>query len=245
MPLFIIVGAIQLFFIVHAIRTGKEQFWIWVLIGVPGLGGLAYFITQFLPEYSRTISGQRAKRKIIRTFDPDGEQRQRQDNLEISDSVANRLDLADEYIENGRCQDALEILQPANRGLYQDDPRILSRMALAHFKADAPEKCVETPDLLIEKNPDYQSVDDHLLYARALEAAGHPEKAVAEYEVLKTTFPGEEARIRYAELLHGMSRQAEAQALFKETLVRARRAPKHYQKKESRWIDIAKRHTDA
>ncbi|MDH3689170.1 MAG: hypothetical protein OEU36_06770, partial [Gammaproteobacteria bacterium] len=65
------------------------------------------------------------------------------------------------------------------------------------------------------------------------------EEAIKEYEVLISSYPGEEARVRYALLLKRQGRTERAQALFKETLTRARRSPKYYRSREKEWIQTA------
>ena len=49
--LFIVSLLIQAGFIIHVIKTGRNQLWIWVLI-IPGLafaGILAYIVVEILP----------------------------------------------------------------------------------------------------------------------------------------------------------------------------------------------------
>lgn len=94
-------------------------------------------------------------------------------------------------------------------------------------------------DDLIAKNPQFRSHDGHLLYARALEAAGEPERALEEYQALVTTFPGEEARWRYANLLQQQGKTGRARQVLEEIQLRARRSPKYYRKKEQEWIKQA------
>jgi hypothetical protein len=41
--------ALQLLLIIHVIKTGRNTLWIFLLIFVPLVGGLAYLIVEVLP----------------------------------------------------------------------------------------------------------------------------------------------------------------------------------------------------
>jgi len=100
---------------------------------------------------------------------------------------------------------------------------------------------VTTLDALIKANPQFRSADGHLLYARCLEELGEHEAALKEYEVLARSYPGEEARFRYATLLKKHERFGDAQGVFQDMLKRARLAPRHYRRKEQEWLEAARR----
>ena len=51
---------IQALLIVHVIKTGRNQLWIWVLLFVPVGGGLAYLAVEIIPELFRSRTAQRA-----------------------------------------------------------------------------------------------------------------------------------------------------------------------------------------
>ena len=62
--LFIVSLLIQAGFIIHVIKTGRNQLWIWVLI-IPGLafaGILAYIVVEILPQLFRSRAAQRTAR---------------------------------------------------------------------------------------------------------------------------------------------------------------------------------------
>ena len=242
MPLLgIVLVALQIFFAVHAIRNGKDPIWIWIIILAPGIGCAIYFITQFGPQAANSRTARQAKNTLIRAVDPRRELRNRMELLEISNTVENRVGLADECVEAGLYAEAISLYNDALVGVHADDPGIMEKRAVAQFKHDEPEKTLQTLDVLIEKNPQYKSSDAHLLYARALQALDKIDEALEEYEVLRNSYPGEEARVRYAQLLQQRGDEKQADELFKETLLRIKRAPKHYAKKEREWLKIAER----
>lgn len=63
--------------------------------------------------------------------------------------------------------------------------------------------------------------------------------ATRKYELLKSSYTGEEARCRYALLQKKTGSDAQAAQLFEEILLNARRAPRYYRREQSEWIGIA------
>ena len=235
--LFIII--LQIYFCVHAYRHGKEWFWIVFIILVPLIGCAVYFITQVLPDLKHDRKLKRVGVSLINTLDPQRDIRRLQDELEISDSIENRLALADAYVNAGQPGNAIELYEKCLSGIHQDDPDIKLKLAQACFENKENSKAKEILDQLITSNPGYKSYDGHLLYAKALESLEMTEQAVREYEILTSGYPGEEARVRYGLLLKKLGQEDRAQALFKETLTRIKHAPRFYLKKEKYWIEIA------
>ena len=80
-----------------------------------------------------------------------------------------------------------------------------------------------------------------LLYARAVEACGDDDTALQEYEAVSQGYPGEEARVRYAQLLRKLGRGAQAADLLRDVVKRASLAPKYYQREQREWTDLARR----
>ena len=236
----ILVFLIQLGFAVHVVRTGRDQFWIYVVIFIPGIGCLLYFLTQVVPDLGQNRTVRNTKKSLLNAVDPQRELRKRRDELAISDSIANRTRLAEECVEAKLYDDAIELYQSCLRGLHQNDPDMMLALANAYFLAGQANECKQTLEQLIEKNPNFKSPQGHLLYARSLELMEDYPAALKEYQAVAATFPGEEARAHYAMLLTKLERRNEAIDVFEEILLRARRSPKFYRKKEAQWIALAK-----
>ena len=162
------------------------------------------------------------------------------EELEISDNIDNRVRLADECLEAGFFTEAEELFGSCLTKHHADDPNIMLKIAQAQFAQQRYADARQTLELVVARNPEYRSTAGHLLYARTLEALGDP-GAAQEYEVLLDTYPGEEARVRYAQLLESNGQEQRARELYRETLTRARRAPKYYRRAEKAWIAVAER----
>jgi hypothetical protein len=181
----------------------------------------------------------RAKNHLVNAVDPGRELRKRREALEATGTVDNRIALADECVEARMYDEAIMLYRECLVGIHRTDPNIMEKLARALFEKGAAAEAKQALDDLIRENPDYKSTEGHLLYARTLEALGQIDVASKEYEILLGSYPGEEARVRYAMLLKQRGAAARAAELFHETLTRAKRAPKYYREKEKEWIRMA------
>ena len=229
---------IQIICAVHAYRHGNER-WIYFIILVPGIGCTVYFIAEILPGLRHSREAKAIKKGIVRTLDPQREVRILKESLEISDTLENRLALADACLEAGHFDEAIEIYSSALK-IETHEPRIMEKLASAYYASGKYQQAKQVLEEIIQHNPGYKSVDGHLLYARTLEALDEFDAACAEYDVLVQTFPGEEARCRYALLLKQKGKLHEATKLFDEVILRARRSPKFYRTAQKYWIKTAK-----
>ena len=194
----LLIIALQIAFVVHVVRTGRSMLWIWFIVFVPVIGCAAYFITQVLPELQGNPSLHRAGRQLKHAVDPHAELRQLREQLEIVDTVDNRLRLADAYVDCRMFGEAVTLYQSALDRIGEPDPAVMHKLAYAEFKNGDPAKAKTVLQALQSANPGYRSADAHLLYARVLEALGETDAACTEYETVTGYFPGEEARVRYA-----------------------------------------------
>ena len=185
MPLLaLLIIACQVTCGLHVVRSGQDRYWLYLIIALPGIGCLIYFLGIMLPELLGSRRGRRALGKLHDSIDPQRHLRALRDELEIRDTRDTRVNLADELLRMGQAQEAAQHYQQALRGIHSDAPDILLGLARARFALGDFAGCQASLDQLIAQNPDFRSADGHLLYARALEAQGNDLKAEEEYRVL-------------------------------------------------------------
>lgn len=227
---------VQIALIVHALRTGRPFWWVFILLIAPGIGALAYFIIELLPELSGSMRTKRAVRNVRRTLDPDVDLRRKKLEHRLSGSVDATRHLADEFVDNGRYAEAIELYEETLTGLYEHDPNLMLGLARAQFGSDRHDKARATLEELKSRNPDFRSPDGHLLYARVLEADDDEQKALAEYEAVSAYYAGAEAKVRFGQLLEKLDQQEKALQQYEEIIASAELAPRHYRKAQRRWI---------
>ena len=230
----------QILMIIHVVRTGRNMYWVMILLMAPGIGGLAYLIVELIPDLMNDYRARRAFRGVTKTLNPGGDLRQRQREHKLSGSVDAARHLASELSERGSYDEAIQHYEKALTGLYEFDPDLMFGLATAQFGNDQYEETRKTLDLLIEKNPDFKSPEGHLLYAKAFEACGDDEKALGEYKVVAGSYAGAEAQLRYGLLLERLGHHDAARVEFDEIINAAELAPRHYRTAQREWINEAK-----
>jgi hypothetical protein len=239
--LFLSMIIIQVALIIHVVKTGRNQIWIWVLALLSLPGAIAYIAVEILPQLLRSRTAQRTARGLRKAMDPGRDLRRYESEARVASNVASRQRYAEELARHQRYDEAIGQYREALSGLYEHDPNLMLGLAQAQFGKGDASAARATLDELIQRNPDFSSPAGHLLYARALEAEGNVPKALEEYAVLAPSYPGAEASVRYAQLLQAQGRRAEAQKVARELLEQARIAPGHYRRAQRPWLDAAQR----
>jgi hypothetical protein len=236
----LLVIALQVLCAVHVVRTGRPYFWIFIIVFVPLLGMLVYAIAEFVPDLMGRPAARRTASAAALALDPGRALREALRRVEIAPTAANRAALGEAYLQQGRLAEAEGEFRAALVGILATDPPIMLGLArVLYAKGDAVAAQAEL-EALRAANPDYQSADGHLLYARSLEAQEKTAAALAEYAALVAYYPGQEARCRYGLLLRRAGRDDEAKAHFQDICRAIELGPRHQYREQRAWYDIAK-----
>jgi hypothetical protein len=239
-------GAVSLYliiaigFAVHAMKTGRPQWWLYILLFVPYAGSLAYIAVELIPELFQTRGAHKVRSGIGTMLDPNKEWRERVREVELVDSVDAKRGLAEECERRGLWEDAIRLYKAAATGIFAEDPAVLAGLARAQFGSGDASACIETLHKLQEVQPHLRNQEAHLLLARALEAAGRTQEALREYDAVSRYYAGFEARSRYGLLLLQQGRAQQARDLFQD-VVRASKARRLLvTPADKEWIRVAK-----
>lgn len=224
--------------IVHVIKTGRSSLWIGVLLALPGIGAIAYFIVEVLPDLN---SSRGIDQTLKKSFSPNKTLNEAKHDYEIADTVDNACKLADANLEKNNYSEAASLYRKALAGIYENNPDIMYKLSVCTFGLN---DYLETRSLLeelIEKNPDYKNQDGHLLYARVLAKLGETDKAIEEYKILVDYYSGPEPAYHYGLLLKSNDRLDEARRMFTSILEKSSKSANHYRKLHKEWIDKARK----
>ncbi|HTJ65556.1 MAG TPA: tetratricopeptide repeat protein [Alphaproteobacteria bacterium] len=237
--LYLLLPAAQIFFVIHAARTGRPYYWMMIIFFIPLMGMLAYIAIELLPEMSRSPTASRTVSNAKQIVNPEGNYRVLTQALEITPTAGNKRALADECVRLGKYDEAEALYRDALTGIHATDPYTMLGLARALFAQGDAARCVQTLDALRADNPGFQNAEGHMLYARSLEALGQNERALMEYEALGHYFGGEEPRVRHALLLKQTGNVDAARVAFTEIKRSVERAPAFYRRNQREWYRVA------
>lgn len=225
---------------VHVMRTGRNYIWIYLVVFVPLVGMAAYFIVEILPGLMNSRQARQAASGVARAINPGKELREALRQVTITPTAENKVRLAAAHLAAGQIEPAIALYRDALTGVHATDPAMMMGLARALFaKGDAAETQVVL-ERLREANPDYNSPEGHLLYARSLEQQGQDEPAAKQYAALVSYYPGQEARCRFGLLLERNGRRVEARRLFEEVCQAIDYGPRHQRRTQRQWYDLAR-----
>ena len=240
-----IVLFIQLCFAYHAYKTGRAQWWLFVIMGFPVMGCVLYYFIEVFPTTRESRKAEKAVRAIVKSFDPDKSLREHVANLEDCGSVDNRISLARSCMDRRMYPEAISLYRSCLNGVHASDPDLRFGLASAHLGAEQYRDAYDTAQALRQSHASFRAPEVQLIAARALEGGGQFDQALADYRVLADTYAGEEGRWRYGALLLRMGRTNDAAEVFRRMLRNADRMPEHYREAQQEWLTLARGHMQA
>ncbi len=92
---------VALFFAIHALRSGRQMYWLFILFTFPLLGSVAYFFVEYLPELRFNRAARGAAHAVTKFINPDRELRDAQRAFDQAATVGNRIRLAQALLGKG------------------------------------------------------------------------------------------------------------------------------------------------
>ena len=221
MIVYLAIIAVQVFCIVDVIRRGRNSLWIMALVFLPVASTIAYFIVEVMPrmQHNRHLRG--ARQALVEKIDPERELRAAREALDIADTAANRIRVADALSDLGRHEEALPLYQRAIG--KRADVHLAEKLTRSLFLTDHPQEALETLDSLPVVNAQSDRDRLNLLRARILEELDRNEEALPLLADVSERLPGDEARCRYAALLLKMGKKGKAQLVLEDVEHRLKR----------------------
>ncbi|MEP7373105.1 MAG: PLDc N-terminal domain-containing protein [Chitinophagaceae bacterium] len=232
---YIITIVLQAICVLHCIRRGRQNNWIWLIVFLPVIGCLIYFFTEIVTrrEVHNVQTGVGA------VFNPGGRIKRLEENIKVSDAFENKVALADAYLAAGQTMRAIELYEWSLDGNFEENEYVLSQLIIAYFQAKRFEEIIPIAKK-IYKRPQFARSKAHILYALALDYTGNSELAETEFKTMKARFSNFEARYQYGLFLIRANRKQEAQQLFAQIVDEASHLSSQEKGYNRGWITLAK-----
>lgn len=224
--------------ILHVIRSNRNTQWIWLIIIFPIGGPLIYFVIEIWPDLKRGRQGSWKAARLPRN--PEKRISRLKEELEFTNTVEKRVQLAHAYAAAGRYPEALETVESCLRGVFKDDHLLTFEWAKLHAAAGQFEEALGDLQALERMKSKHARYERRLLEARCHEKLGHLSEAREGYEQAVAVSTGEEARCAFAQMLAANGELSAARTLFEETMRNAKHGGGAYRRMNHEWIEQAK-----
>lgn len=225
--------------ILHVLRSNRNTQWIWLIIVFPIGGPVIYFIAEIWPDLRRAPRGGLGF-EIRLPRNPEKAIARLTEELEFTNTVDKRVQLARAYAAAQRFPEAIETVNACLKGVFKDDALLTFELAKLYFAAGQHRAALESLEALDRLKSKHARYERQLLAARCHEALGEIAAARSGYEAAVLLSVGEEARYGLAQLLLREGADEEARQLFEEILRNAKHGGGPYRRANRDWIKQAK-----
>lgn len=229
-----IVPALDVFCVIHMIRRGTVNRWIWLVIFLPLVGALVYLYYEVLSRRIHT-----SKIDLDSVLNPGGKIRKLEDELRFTDTFANKVKLADAYLATGQTDRAIELYESSLAGAFVENEYVMAQLIVAYFQKQEYDKVIVLAKKLY-RLPQFARSKAHMLYAQALEKSGDMEQAEAEFKLMKGRFSYFEQRYQYGLFLIRAGRDQDAASIFSDMLAEEKHLSAVERRTSREWFAKAK-----
>lgn len=234
---------IAIYFSVHAFRTQQNYYWIGLMLGMPFLGSLIYFLVIYLPDIRQTRVGYELEGKLRKAIDPMKSLREAEKAYQVSPNVENKLRLANALVESGRSSEALDYYKEIiTLPLYKEDHNVLYSYATALFENGSYNEAKDILNKLFVSSHTDQNNNKNikLLYAKTLALLNEQANAKQIFKELMEASPSLESQLVYANTLAYWNEIDEAKEVITQLEKHFALLPKHTQRLNKETIKQAR-----
>ncbi len=202
---------LQVFCIYHAIKNQKELFWILIVLFLPLIGSLLYLFSNFGSKTNLETVSETIKSAVNSNYEVD----QLIKNSKYSDTISNRIRLADTYASKQEYHQAIALYESCLTGFNADDLKTTEKLMVAKYFTEDYEGVRELGDKLND-NPSFKNSESRIVYAWSLHYLGNQVKAEEVFKAMDIRFSNYVHRSEYAKFLVEENRSFEAKELLTE-----------------------------
>lgn len=205
---------LEAFCIIHCLRRGTQQKWLWILIVLNVIGCCIYIYSEILTNRSAL---RMPKVDVGAVLNPGVKLKRLEDELRFTDTFANKIKLADAYLEAGFTDKAVDLYQTSLTGAFAENEHVLAQLIVAYSEQGRYAEIIPIAKKLY-KLPQFPRSKAHIGYAIALENTGHVDLAEAEFKAMKGRYSYFGPRYEYGMFLVRQGRDEDAYQIFTDIL---------------------------
>lgn len=209
-PLIILL---QLFCLYHAYSNKTEQKWYWIIIFFPFLGSIFYLYQTFYSRANLENLTEEVKNTFVSNYKIDKLEKQ----LVYSDTVSNKIELADEHSIAGNYDRALELYKSCMTGLYKDDTTLIMKIVRNSYLNKDYASATKYGEQIISKKI-FANSEEKIAFAWSYYHQDKMELATQNFEEIDQRFSNYKHRLEYAKFLNLSNKPGEAKEKLEELL---------------------------
>lgn len=188
---------IALFFAIHALKTGRSTYWLFILFSFPLFGSIVYFFVEYLPASKMERGVKQASNKAIQLLDPTRELREAKQAFELTPTIQNRMRLAAALDNAGEYEEAARQFDACLEGPFAQDSEVCFGAAKAKFHVKQPQQAIQLLQDIRNKSAEFRPEQISLLLAQCHAENDDKDNARTEFIHAYQTFGSAEVRAQY------------------------------------------------
>lgn len=189
---------IALFCAFHAVKTGQQMYWLFILFAFPLLGSIVYVFMIYLPSSRLQHGARKAVSVAARALDPGKELRLARAEFEETPTAQNQMRLAAALLDAGDAAEAADTYERALKGPFASDPELRYGAARAMVECQRYGDAIGHLEALQSERPEYRSEAVALLRARAYAGTARSDAAREQFEAAVARFGSFDTKAEYA-----------------------------------------------
>jgi len=235
---YIIIG-LQIFCGIHSYRRGTLNRWIFLIAFLPIVGSIIYLYSEVLSNKSTFRAISKPTINISATINPAGRIKKLEEELQFTNTFANKVKLADAYLTAGQTDKAIDLYKSSLTGAFDENEHVMAQLIVAYYSQQRYGEVIPLAKKLY-KLPQFMRSKAHLLYAQSLEHLGKTEEAEAEFKAMKGRYSYFEQRYEYGLFLMRQDREDDAWQIFTDMLSEEPHLGSMERKTNRMWLTKAK-----
>ena len=193
---------VAIFFAIHAIRSGRELYWLLILFMFPLFGSVVYFFAIFLPGLNSGTQLQQGMRKVanvaVNSIDPGRELRAAKAAFDFTPMAQNQWRYADALLAADQVAEAVEQFEQCLQGPFANDLEIQFAAANAQLRFQQFDKARDLLLAIRAGSGSFRTEAVMLMLANIYALQGEQAAAKYEFEQAVSRFGSVQARAEYA-----------------------------------------------
>jgi hypothetical protein len=225
---------------IHVLRTGREMFWLWLMVIGPIIAPAFYFFAVLAPEWMGGRTARGVGKAARQALDPERDYRNAKTALEDTPTIGNRMRLANAAEALDRWSEA-EAQWADAAAQSPEDSAVLMGHARALLQLQRWQEALTCLEQLKALGREGETPQATLAFARAYDGLGRNEEADAAYRAAADRVPGLEAGGRYVAFMAKVGRREDAEIGLAELDRRLAKIAGPLRAEARSWRDMAAR----